>query len=187
MEAELRDPEQHSLKRPSKVEETFQALGEQLSRVLHTATQGLSPSQRFDDLIPVDERRRVWMQLHEAGVALPALQLSGRVFMLFASLVFLSAVVLCHVCHWSFAFCVVELGAITRKAARPWATYPPYGCETLHEAALQLTRFDLADYRKGLWSFDEIKGKIRLILCDACNLPFDSIRGSTRIQDLVTD
>jgi hypothetical protein len=169
---------------PSKVAQSLHELQKQLGCLLGTKEVDLDLSRRFVDLIAESERRRVWQLLREAGLDLPDLRLPRRVLLAAALLVTLPVVLLSFIVHWSAACVLFELHALAHKISRPWATSPVCGCETLHEAALCLTPFALADYRAGLWSNEDIEAKVRLIICRSLDIPFASINKATRFFDI---
>ena len=65
------------------------------------------------------------------------------------------------------------------------AIYPPIGCQTLQEAALQLTPFRKEDYQAGLWPHEDIAGKVRLVICEAIGMPFEAVKEESRLSELI--
>jgi hypothetical protein len=141
------------------------------------------PTKKIETMIPPKERRRVWTELAEAGYPLPSSGLS--VLFLIASFVALIPLsVLAFVSKaWAFFFFLPELSLLVRKIARWLAAHLPKGL-TVYEAALGLTPFRREDYELGLWPPEEIGDKVRLVISNSVGVPFDSIRGETRLADL---
>jgi hypothetical protein len=171
-------------RRPSKADEVYDRLCEALRS---SATRAeIRPSDRFDILIPPDERRLVWSRLRTEELDLPALRLSGKALLLIVFLV-LAPVLALYVAvrSWTALFSLAELSFLARRITRPWAIHPPHGCETVREAALQLAPFSRQDYQNGLWPRKDIADKVRLIVARAAGVPFESITEETRFSDLL--
>jgi hypothetical protein len=170
----------------SKTGQTLCRLREQLLLATALTPDAITPAARFEALIPDDERRRVWDGLRAGGLALPALELSPRVFLL-AALMVLAPVLLLAFAQKNAAILlsVTELGLLARRITRPLAVHPPRGCETVREAVLRLTPFDTRDYKAGLWPPEDIADRVRLLIAEVANLPFESVKRESRlIEDL---
>jgi len=113
------------------------------------------------------------------------LTLSGRKFLAVAVLVVAPLALLGYFLGWWHLLSLPELGLLARKIVGPMAICPPIGCETLQEAALQLTPFRQEDYQAGLWPHEDIVGKVRLIISKNIGMPFEAIREEGRFSDLL--
>lgn len=173
------------LTRDSKIQQSHRKLQGLLAEILDVPSDRIALSQRLSSLIPKEERRRVWAELRQAGVALPALELSGGVFSV-AALVVLSPVLLIALVlkTWLAFLSNLELGVLARKVTRPWAIHPPCGCETVYEALLEVTPVTHEDYKSGRWPRQEIAAKVRQVLARALNIPFEKITDQTRLIDI---
>jgi hypothetical protein len=168
----------------SKTKRTFQQLSERLLEILPARPEEMTPSARFDELIPPNDRRRVWEQLRDTGFDLPQLTLSGRGFLAAAFIVLAPVALLAYLFDWSFVFSVAELGILARKITRPLAIHPPIGCETMQEAALQLTPFRHEDYKAGLWPREDIAAKVRWVVSYSLRMPFEEVTEETSLANL---
>jgi hypothetical protein len=168
----------------SKTQRTFRQLQEKLLEILPARPEEITPAARFDTLIPPEDRRHTWHQLHEAGFDLPPLMLSSRVFLAAAFIVLAPVALLAHFFSWSFVFSVAELGLLAHKVTRPLAIHPPIGCETMQEAALQLTPFRQEDYKAGLWPREDIAAKVQLIVARELGIQFEAITAETSLANL---
>jgi hypothetical protein len=171
--------------RKSKLAEGLRELRLKLADILGTSPEEITPSQFLVALIPSQVRRRVWRQLQEEGVGLPDLRLSQPVVVAAAIAVLIPLTVLAAVRKsWLVYLGLFELGWLARKLTRPWAIYPPNGCETVLEAVLHVTPFRGDDYRAGLWSRDDIATKVRWIFSKQLGIPFAAIKDDTPIADI---
>src|SRR5262249_27100351 len=138
-------------------------------------------------LIPLSKRRHIWHQLRQAGYDLPGLALSDG--LLAALLIVLGPLAFLGILlkGWLMLLSLPELGMLVYKLTRPFAIHARIGCETVHEAVLQLTPFERTDYLAGLWSSEDIAAKVRLEIAEALNVPFASITNETRLCDLMID
>ena len=135
----------------TKVGQVFQELCWQLGQILNMSPEDVSASSLFVTLIPPNERRRIWEELRQSGVALPELRLANPVLFLTALIILLPVTVWAILSKNGFAFlCLLELFWIAGKLTRPWAIFPPIGCETVQEAVLANTPFHQKDYHAGL-------------------------------------
>jgi hypothetical protein len=164
---------QHS--RVPKTASTLKDFRRQLQEML-PATADVKSADRFEDLIPIKDRRRVWEDLQAVGFTLLPLVLSRRV-MLIAWAIVLGPVVLLALAFRtaSIVLSVVELWILAYRLTRPLAVYPPASCENVREAVLHVTRFTLADYKAGLWPREEIAAKVRIIIARNCGVRFDDV------------
>jgi hypothetical protein len=165
---------------------TFVRLRACLADLVPAPAESISYSSSFATIIPPWSRRRVWQQLCSAGFALPALTLSGPVFILVATVVMFPAwLIVLTVKGWAALFSLAELMVLSHKVTRPLAIHPPIGCETVEEAVLQLTPFRQEEYRAGLWPLEAIAAKVRMHVAEATNTPFSAITPQTRLCDLL--
>jgi len=174
-----------SLPNRSLTSQTYDQLRQRLSELLPIVQEAIRRTERFEALIPAEDRRRIWKNLREAGFALPELTLSSRFFLAVAVIVVAPLALLGYFFGWSYLISLPELGLLARKITRPMAICPPIGCQTLQEAALQLTPFRKQDYHAGLWPREDIAGKIRLVISEATNLPFETIKEERRLSELL--
>lgn len=147
--------------------------------------ESISYSARLASIIPPYRRRRVWRHLRAAGFALPGLTLSGPVLIVVVTIILFPAwLIILTVKGWMALFSLAELVVLSHKVTRPLAIHPPIGCETVHEAVLELTPFRHEDYRAGLWPPEEIGAKVRLIVAEATGMPFATITPQTKLVDV---
>jgi hypothetical protein len=169
----------------SKIGQVFHELRWQLGQILHQSPEEISPSHLLVNLVPPQDRRRIWEELRQSGVELPALQLGNPVLLMMALVILIPVFVLAMVRKTPLVFlCLIELIWIARKLTRPWAISPPIGCETVQEAALCITSFRQNDFRAGLWPREDISAKVRWILAQRLGIPFQEIADETKIADL---
>jgi hypothetical protein len=169
----------------TKPEMVFQEFEHELRKLMSSPGQNLQISDRIEAIIPAEERRRVWRDLQEAGFDLPELTLSGLVFHV-AAVVVLGPVLLLVLSlrKWSLLLCLVELSLLARRLTRPLAIYPPYGCQTVQQLVLHLSRFRREDYKAGLWTREEVSAKVRQIFAEHAGVPVESIMDDTPIAKL---
>src|SRR5262249_6458769 len=130
-----------------------------------------------------EERRRVWQDLRTAGFDVPELALSAYVRLVVTLLVLLPVALVAYAwSNWTVLLSLGELGLLARRLTRPWAIYPPFGCETVQEAVVQLTPFTHADYQAGLWPREEIAAKVRWIVAEVTGVPFEKVTEQTRLN-----
>ncbi|OAI45602.1 hypothetical protein AYO44_12730 [Planctomycetaceae bacterium SCGC AG-212-F19] len=165
---------------------TFTRLRACLAHVVPAPAESISYSSHLATIIPPWSRRRVWQQLRTAGLALPALTLSGPVFILVVTVVMFPAwLIVLTVKGWTAIFSLAELVLLSHKVTRPLAIHSPIGCETVEEAVLQSTPFRHEDYRAGLWPPEDIASKVRLMVAKAAGVSFATITPQTRLCDLL--
>jgi hypothetical protein len=172
------------LARRTRFGEVYQVLQAGLSDIVPAPPEQITPTQRLDELVPQVERRRVWQELSDAGLALPPLGLPSRIFFGAACVVLAPVALLVLLVNWSFVFTAVELYIWARRVTRPLATQVPAGCETVQEAVLHLTPFRREDYNAGLWPREAIALKVRSICARVAGLPVESVKEDTRWIDL---
>jgi len=164
---------------------TFTRLRASLADLVPAPVASISYSSSFATMIRPWSRRRVWQQLRTAGFALPGLTLSGPVFILVAAVVMFPAwLIVLTVKGWTALFSLAELVLLSHKVTRPLAIHPPLGCETVHEAVLELTPFRHEDYQAGLWPPEEITAKVRQMVAEVAGVSFEEIRPETRLCEL---
>ena len=169
----------------TKVGQVFQELCWQLGQILNMSPEDVSASSLFVTLIPPNERRRIWEELRQSGVALPELRLANPVLFLTALTILLPVTVWAILSKNGLAFlCLLELFWIAGKLTRPWAIFPPIGCETVQEAVLANTPFHQKDYHAGLWPPEDIAAKVRWIFSERLGIPFRDITDDTKIANL---
>lgn len=169
----------------SKIGRSYYELRWRLAGIIHKRPEDITPSKLLVALIPVQERRRAWKELRQAGLDLPELRLSNPVFFVIALMILLPVTVLAYLQRsWLVFLGLLELTWITRKLTRPWALYPPAGCETVLEAVLCTTSFHADDFRAGLWPREEIAAKVRSIFAQHLGVSYQSITDETRITDI---
>lgn len=170
---------------PSRTDQTYSQLREELVEVIGLTGSDVQQSDRFQAIVPPRDRRQVWRKLRDDGFELPGLVLSSRV-LLFVTICVLAPVLVLYVVvkNWTAFFSLGELGFLARRLTRPWAIHPPVGCETVREAVLHLTPFSQEDYEAGLWPREDIADKVRLIVARATGTPFDSVTEETRLDDI---
>ena len=165
--------------------ETFRELRRHLHRILPLGCPNISPADRFELIIPPEERRRVWDDLQAAGYELPRLQRSpGLVLVVMVLVLAPVALLVLSLRDWAIGLCVIELAFVAVRLTRRWAIHPPIGCETVLEALLQLRPFRREDYRAGRWPREEIAAKVRFIVARCAGLPFDAIKDETSLAEL---
>jgi hypothetical protein len=170
------------LARRTRFGEVYQSLREQLEEIVPDRTQEITPTQRFDQLIPLAERRRVWQQLQQVGFVLPPLRLPSRVVLASTCIVLAPVALLVLLINWSFAFTAVELYIWARRITRPMAVEVPAGCQTVQEAVLQLTPFRRQDYMAGLWPREAIALRVRMLFARAAGVPLQVRRGPQQLS-----
>jgi hypothetical protein len=142
------------------------------------------PETKFVDIIPEEDRRSRWQQLQEYGFKVPGLILCGRGWLL-VLLQLLFLLVLWELLGNGLLFFFIEIITIIRIVTRPYAIVPPPGYETIERAAVNLTRFNMEQYRAGLWTHDDIAAKVRLIVAEVSGMPFDEITDETNLIELL--
>jgi len=169
-------------KREAKTAATLAALQSQLHELVPTARATIVNSDRLEDIIPLPDRRVAWQALRAAGFPLPALRLSWRVLMISVAIV-LGPVLLMALAWQRASIClaVVELGILAYRLTRPLATHAPASCETVREAVLHLTPFEIADYRAGLWPREDVRDKVRLIIARGSGVRFQDVFDDSRL------
>jgi hypothetical protein len=169
----------------TKPEMVFQEFERELQNLLFLPGNNLRMSDRVESIIPADERRRVWRDLQLAGFDLPELRLSPRIFIVAAVLVLAPVLLLVlSLRKWSLLLTLVELSALAHRLTRPLAIYPPYGCETVQQLVLHLSRFLAEDYKAGLWTHEEIAAKVRQIFAEIAGVPVENIKDDTLLVEL---
>jgi len=170
--------------------------------LLPLSQQEIRMSDRFEAIIPPEDRRRVWQKLQQAGFNLPELTAPPSDFPMlteFRCLFFLGMLLVLGPPLLLLAF----LGKLVRSSMlkrfqgsffdrifprvppeNPLAVNPPIGCETIQEAVLQLTRFKVEDYKAGLWPSELIGARVRQIIAASSGVPFQAIKSETRFIDL---
>jgi hypothetical protein len=166
----------------TRFDQVFRGLRAHLLDILPTRPEEISPTQRFDQLIPRVERQRVWQEFREAGFAVPPLRLPSQVFLVVAFVILAPVAVLVLLLSWSFVFALVELSILAQRVTRPLAIELPF--HTVQEAVLYLTPFRREDYRAGLWPREAIALKVRVLFAEAAGRPLESVREETRVSDL---
>ncbi len=171
--------------RKTKIGMTYQEFERELRELVPLSQPNIDPSDRIEALIPSEERRRVWRQLQLAGFDLPELALSPQVFFMAAALVLAPVILLVlSLRKWSMLLSLLELSFLAHRLTRPLAIYPPFGCRTVQQLVVHLSRFVLEDYKAGLWTHDEIAAKVRQIFAEAAGVPVESVKGETRLEEL---
>jgi hypothetical protein len=66
----------------------------------------------------------------------------------------------------------------------PRAVFVRQGYETLEQIANQNLRFNLHDYRQGLWPPEAIEARVKQILAHCCAVPVERIKRETTIREL---
>ncbi len=169
----------------TKPEMVFREFEQELRSLLFLPEQNLRMSDRIEAIIPAEERRRVWRDLQLAGFDLPELALSPHVFAIAAVLVLAPVLLLVlSLRKLSLLLSLVELSLLAHRLTRPLAIYPPYGCQTVQQLVLHLSRFLPEDYRAGLWTHEEIAAKVRQIFAEAAGVPVQNIADDTPLVEL---
>jgi hypothetical protein len=169
----------------TKPEMVFQEFEYELRNLLLLPEQNLLMSDRIESIIPAAERRRVWRDLQLAGFDLPELTLSPRVFAMAAALVLAPVLLLVlSLRKLSLLLSLFELSLLAHRLTRPLAIYPPYGCETVQQVVLHLSRFMPEDFKAGLWTREEIAAKVRQIFAEDAGVPVDYIKDDTPLMEL---
>jgi Zn-dependent protease with chaperone function len=173
-------------KRPrTKPEMVFREFERELRSFLFLPEQNLCMFDRIEAIIPAEERRRVWRELQLAGFDLPELTLSPRVFAIAAALVLAPVLLLVlSLRKWSMLLSLVELSVLAHRLTRPLAIYPPYGCQTVQQLVLHLSRFMPEDYKAGLWTHEEIAAKVRQIFAERAGVAVQNIKDDTPLVEL---
>lgn len=170
------------------ISRSFYKLRRELMAALELPRRDVYPSARLEEVIPQEKRRAVWRRLREAGLRLPGLCLAPVGFQpslgAVAQVVSLVGFLIQHLpaALWSLPL----LGFLAFAVTRPWAVHlPPDGPVTLWDAALYLTPCRECKQAGYALSRREISVKVRFILAEALNLPFEDVRPESRvIQDL---
>lgn len=170
--------------RPSRITQTHRRFQQELAALCALPEHEINPNQSLEALIPKGQRRQVWKQLQEAGLDLPDLVLSNKIFWVATAAVLAPVLLLVSLLSWTCAFSLIELIMTARRVTRPLAVYPPAGCQSVQEAVLRLTRFHMSDYRNGLWSKEDIAIKVRSIISYSLGLPLEKVTPQTRLLDL---
>ena len=187
--------------RPTKPEMTFRLLERKLHELLPSRAQDIHLSDRFETIIPTEDRRRVWRELKLAGLILPDLtvprselqrsELWGCLLcpiVLILGFPFLFAALVTKALGFTFVDRILStvfnrIFLLTR-VNEELAIYSPAGCETVQEAVLDLTPFRFEDYKAGLWPPEEIGAKVRHIISEHSGVSFDEIKNDSRWGEL---
>ena len=169
----------------TKPQMVFREFERELRGLLLLPEQNLHMSDRIEAIIPAEERRRVWRDLQLAGFELPELTLSPHVFAIAAVLVLAPVLLLVlSLRKWFMLLSLVELSLLAHRLTRPLAIYPPYGCQTVQQLVLHLSRFLPEDYKAGLWTHEEIAAKVRQIFAESAGIPVENIKDETPLVEL---
>jgi len=178
--------ESSSFARPkTKPEMVLQELEGELRNLLPLSGRNLRMSDRIEAISPAEERRRIWRDLQLAGFDLRELTLSPRVFTIAAVLALAPVLLLVlSLRKLSLLLSLFELSLLAHRLTRPLAIYPPYGCRTIEELVLHLSRFMPEDYKAGLWTDEEIGAKVRQIFAEIARVPVENIKDDTLLVEL---
>jgi hypothetical protein len=187
--------------RITKVDMTFQEFQRKLRELLPLSQKEFRMSDRIEDIITPQERRRIWQELRVAGYDLPELNLPlsqipqgtgiycllvfGAVLVLGLPLLFL--VLIAKLLPFAFLKRIQALlidWIFPGNPDNPLAIHAPVGCETVEEAVLQLTPFRVEDYKAGLWPRETLAAKVRQIVATSSGVSFQAIQSETRWGDL---
>ena len=170
----------------SPILDTFDWLREALARFLGVHQSSIRPDTDLASLIPVSERRRLWRQLREEGLARQDLVLSARTAsLLFFFVLLLTGALAIWLKTWFALMLLWPIGTLCYWISRPRATHFPIDIRTAGELAVFLTHFGAhhdAGYR---WTAEEISVKVRMIVADWVGLPLDEVRRETVLTDIV--
>jgi hypothetical protein len=169
----------------TKPEMVFRELEHELQNLVFLREKSIRMSDRIETIIPAENRRRVWRDLQLAGFDLPELTLSPRVLTIAAVLVLAPVLLLVlSLRRLSLLLSLFELSLLAHRLTRPLAIYPPYGCQTIQELVLHLSRFMPEDYKAGLWTDEEIAAKVRQIFAEIARVPVENIKDDTLLMEL---
>jgi hypothetical protein len=143
------------------------------------------PGTPLEDLLPVDQRRRVWEHLQRLGLRLPSLELSPRDHRRNLLQVIRGAVSSAlYLQKWYTLLAFVPLALAVHWATRRRAVQFPSGIHTLGQLVIYSTCF--AEHKESgyRWTRNEIELKVRMIIAEMAGLPLDAVQPETRLIDL---
>ena len=174
---------------------TFYRLRSVLMRELALDRHAVRPSLALADLVPEDKRRRVWQELRQEGLRLPALRVSRSRHWASAAHVLHMAIAVSVWCRNVLGMLVaVPLGLIDYMITRRRAVHvDPRGPLTVREAVFYLTRYrDLLEAHHGSSSLrdafragyrpsrQEIELRVRLIVAARLQVPLERVTLESR-------
>lgn len=162
------------------IQETLHRIRQDLAEFMGLSQ--IDAHDRWVELLPHRERRLLWQKLREAGHTLPDLERAPGVFWVAACAVLAP---LAWLRLEAALLLLFKLGSLARWLTKPLAVHPPPGCETVYEAAVQLTPFRRAEYDSGRWSPEEIGDKVRMIFAEVSGTSFAKVTRESRILDLM--
>jgi hypothetical protein len=148
--------------------------------------EAIRPSIALADLVPPEERQRIWPLLEREGVYTPFLtlppDLKSKVMLLV--LAWASVVALASKSVFAFLIALVDGSYLAYRWSRPWATDVRPETMTLGDVAICITT--LEECRRSGYHFSErdIFVKLRLILWQTSQIPYEKITPQTRFIEL---
>lgn len=170
---------------------TFFRLRAELMRVVPLSRGQIHPRGALENLIPLNERRRVWRELRGAGLVLPALEIPQALFDACAILLLATAAAAFVWFQSLFALLLlIPLALLLRWATRPWAVH--FGmCRDVRAAVFHLVPAlarDSAGVLGNPLSNRETAEKIRQMIAEITRLPMEKLTDDARfVEDLGSD
>jgi hypothetical protein len=160
-----------------------------LVETLGLPRESIRPSSLLADLVPVEDRRRVWRRFRQERLDVPPLMPAPLQLVALLALLVGSFQLGCHVVGYGWQLCVgTTLAGVLATAALAWWWAIAIDPElTIGEAALRMTTAE--DCREAGYCFtsNEIFLKVRQVLVDALNIDPEEITPETKLFDIIDD
>ena len=170
----------------SPIARNFYRLRRLLMSALGLPRAVIRPAATFAELVPPEDRQRVWLVLEREGLSVPYLTLPPErcsALLLFV-LIWAGAIALLYMSFLAFFIALADGGYLAYRWTRRWATAVNPQSMTLGEAAICMTTnadCRRADYR---WSERDIFVKVRFALWEATGAPYEEIDRDARFLDI---
>jgi hypothetical protein len=144
----------------------------------------IRPSTTFVEIVPTEERQRVWALLEREGLQAPLLSLPRdlRSIVMLIVLIWAGSIALASQSAIAFVIALADGSFLAYRWSRRWATIVQPELMTIGEAAICMTTSEecrRAGYRL---SQREIFVKVRMILWQM-RIPYEKITPQTRLMD----
>jgi len=145
----------------------------------------IRPSTTFVEIVPPEDRQRVWPLLEREGLQAPLLSLPRdlRSIVMLIVLIWAGSIALASQSELAFFIAFADGSFLAYRWSRRWATVVEPELMTIGDAAICMTTPEecrRAGYRL---SEREIFVKLRMILWEVYQVPYEKITPQTRLMD----